>query len=133
MLSINPQRGRAEKLRLAYAFKGRGCSAGLPLVLPLLLALKAFMPCRVVATSGRSDRGIASLLIHSQPLHQVTASPDRWGHGIKSRGTGEGIKWGFPLFRGVSWPKYTTSEGQWGCSHVSSGCVQRVGGTCSVI
>ena len=76
MLSINPQWGRAEKLRLVYAFKGGGCSAGLPLALPLLPALEAFIPRRVVATSGRSDGGIASLLSHSQPLPQGTPFPD---------------------------------------------------------
>lgn len=111
MLSINPQRGSAEKLRLVYAFKGGGCSVGLPLAMLFLPALETFIPC----SSGRSDGGITSLLSCSQPLPQDTTSPGWWGHGIKSHGTGEGTELAFPLSSTVSRPIYTTSEGQRGC------------------
>lgn len=62
MLSINPQRGKAQKLRLMCAYKCEDCSTGLCLTLHLL-AIEAFM-----------QRPLVGGKMEALPLHSASSS-----------------------------------------------------------
>lgn len=97
MLSINPQRGKAEKLRLMYACKCENCSTGLCLTLLLLLALEAFMQQPLVGgkTEALSLRSASSSRLS---LSRLVRAEDQvlWDQGRDQAGL-----LGFLLSRGV--------------------------------